>query len=425
MNIALTRNEWLSKSLAIAIAIICFVAHYYTNDGTLIFKCCLLICGVLLARSIKHKYLFVVLLVISSYVILLFPYFINNLSIGTFSALEQTDLYQKTIYVFSVFLVSLLFFFKDVPYVPIMDRIPVFENDLIYYFNAIAMIAILIFGASGQSVLEAAYGEAQHSMSIVYVYFPIFFLASFVSSGRHKRKLIFLILMGGIFAVRSLLFGARGNTVSILMMMYILFFDKRLSFKGLLVFIVAGFTFLGFWAQYRMGIRGISLSDIYNFGANYNNKYAAEGNNQTDVFYASVRLISLKDMGLISGPESLQAFALFWGSIFVPYSILPPLANLSMYLISSFSTLGGGLIFSYFYVYLSYFGVILIAYYVSTIFRKLRQSTNLYMLFYGILACCTVIGWFAYGPITLFKLCLLGTCYVFVLRMISKRFVKP
>jgi hypothetical protein len=193
----------------------------------------------------------------------------------------------------------------------------------------------------------------------------------------------------------------------------------------LLLLIIVGFVLLSLWAQFRVGIRDVSISDVFAFSASNTNKYAAAGNNQTDVFYSSVRLISMKDMGTISGTESLQAFALFCGSIFVPYSSLPPLANWSTYLLSSFNALGGGLIFSYFYVYLSYFGVILIAYYVSIVFRKIRESTNFYMLFYGLLVSCTVIGWFAYGPITLFKLCLLGTCYIFGLKTITTRFVKP
>jgi hypothetical protein len=425
MQITLTRNEWWSKALAIAIAVICFVSNFYTNDAKLIYECCLATCGILLLRSSKHKYLFLVLIVISSYIVLLFPYFLNDLNIGTFSALNQPTLYQKTIYVFSVFLTTLLFFFKEVPYVPIVDRLKVFDNELIFYFNTIVMVLILIFGASGETVLTGSYGQNHAEMSIVFIYFPIFFLTSYVSSGRAKPKLFLLVLIAVAFVIKSLLFGGRGNSVSMLLLMYILFFDKRMSLKALLLLIVVGFTLSSFWAIYRVGGRKIDIAQLYSFGASYKDKYSAAGNNQTDVFYASVRLITMKDMGLISGSESLEAFGLFWASIFVPNSALPPLANLATYLLSSFNSLGGGLVFAYFYVFLSYFGVVLIAYYVSIIFRKVRESTNLYMLFYCLLVSCTVIVWFAYGPITLFKLCLLGTCYIFGLKMLSERFVKP
>jgi hypothetical protein len=425
MNIALTRNEWLSKALALILALVCYIGNFYLNNGTLIFECCLVICAVLLLRSIKHKYIFLMLAAISTYVLLLYPYFWNNLKIGAFDQLNQPGYYQKGIYVFSVFLSALLFFFKDVPYVPLVDRLKVFDNNLIFYFNVIIMIVNLIFGARGQSVLSAGYGQNETSVSIFFVYFPIFFLAAYSSSGRDKSRLLLINVIAIVFIIRSLLFGSRGNSVSMLLLMYFLYFDKHLSFKAVIALMLLGFTMLSIWAQVRVGLSlaKIDLGQVFTTTTTLRDKYEAVGNNQTDVFYASVRIISLRDMGFLNFGTGITAFLFFVCSLLIPSNMLPPIANLAIYMLGSYNALGGGMIFAYFYGFFSYFGVILIAWYISFVFTRVRTSTNLYMLCYGILAMCTVITWFAYGPVTLFKLCILGTAYIAVMNTLSPKLV--
>ena len=103
MNIALTKSEITGKLLAIVFAIACCVGHFYYNDATLIYNCCLLVCAILLVRSVKHKYLFLFACFVSTYILFLYPYFINNLSIGIYYEISGPSSYQKAIFLFSIF----------------------------------------------------------------------------------------------------------------------------------------------------------------------------------------------------------------------------------------------------------------------------------------------------------------------------------
>ena len=104
----------------------------------------------------------------------------------------------------------------------------------------------------------------------------------------------------------------------------------------------------------------------------------------------------------------------------MPFSALPPIANLSSYLVKDYGTLGGGLIFGYFYVWFSYAGILFIAFYISWLWRKLTTTVKQPLLVYGILAFSSIGGWYAYTPVTLFKYCLWGMVYFFVISRVYK-----
>ena len=394
MNIALTKSEITGKLLAIVFAIACCVGHFYYNDATLIYNCCLLVCAILLVRSVKHKYLFLFACFVSTYILFLYPYFINNLSIGIYYEISGPSSYQKAIFLFSIFLTSLLFFFKDQPNVPVADRLPVYDSNIVFFIN----------------------------IMVIYVYFPVFFLAAYLSSGRRKMQLYLMHIVGFAFVLKSLLLGGRGNTITMGLIIYLLFFDSRMSFPTFILVLVVGFVFFALFGYLRAAknLTSINLADAFAIGSSYRDKYVAASSNQTDVFYASVRIITMVDTGIITTLERIWAFALFCVSIFVPYSILPPLANLSNYKLDVYNSLGGGLIFAYFYTYLSYGGIILAGYLVNKVWDNLRTSESLYTLVYSILVFATMNGWFAYNPITLFKLCLWAVFYIFAMDMLNK-----
>ncbi|MBL7719750.1 MAG: hypothetical protein JNL72_12985 [Flavipsychrobacter sp.] len=426
MNFAITRIELVSRIVAVLLAILCFYANFSLNSGTLIFYGCLAVCAILLVRTTKHKYLFLTCIFISSYVLLLYPYFVNNMRIGTFSDLNVSSLFQRTIYLFSVFLCSLLFFLKELPEVPVAHRIPVQDNNLIFYLNLLVMIGIVVFGASGQTVMEAGYGQNKGSFSLAYIYFPFFFLASYLYSGRKKGRLIWILLVALAFIARSLSFGGRMGTISILLVVYLLFFDARISFTTLLVLAIVGFAFFSFWGQFRSNpsLANLSLAEMFDFSIKHKDKYTAMGNNQTDVFYASVRIVTMVDVGMIDAAKRIQSLGLFFLSVVVPYSKLPPLANLSSYRLDTYNSLGGGLIFAYFYTYLSYFGIVLVARYITFLWDLMRTSKRKYVLAYVILVYATINTWLAYHPITMIKLCVWGVVYIYVLDIVGGWLVK-
>ena len=76
---------------------------------------------------------------------------------------------------------------------------------------------------------------------------------------------------------------------------------------------------------------------------------------------------------------------------------------------------GGGLISAFFYVFLGHIGVIFIGYVIAKILSIGVRSKNTFKNLFFILAYTTMPRWFAYYPITLFKLALLGSIITYVL----------
>lgn len=429
MTIAISSKDILSKIAALAIALVCFVAYHSLHDSRLVYIMSLVCCGILLLRSVKHKFLFIFYFFVSSYLIFLYPHYLGNLSLGGLQ-FGGENFYDKCLYLFSVFLSAVLFFYKSAPSISINERLNIKDNSFVFYLNIIVAIAIIIFGSRGQSVFEASYGTNHGEITTINNYFSVFYLAAYFSSGRIRNRLFLLNAVAIVYCINLLLLGGRGATISVALVFYLLVMDQRISFVGLLSGIFAFFVFLIFWGFVRAGhtdaffSMGIdNFKDVFGLGE-ADNRYTMQGGHYTDIFYASTRIVSMTDIGVINFGDRIYAFYLFLISVFVPYSILPPIANLASYKLLDYGSGGGGMIFAYFYTFLSYFGIILSAYIINVIWNKLRTSSNKYTLIYCILVFAMMNGWFAYNPITLFKLCLWGVMYAYFLDVLTANLIK-
>ena len=430
MIIALSKKDLLSKIVAIAIALVCFVAYNSLHDSKLVYITSLVCCGVLMLRSVKYKYLFIFYLFVSTYLIFLYPHYLANLALGGLQ-FNGENFYDKCLYLFSLFLAAVLFFYKNTAAPSISERLDIKDNASVFYLNIIIMIAIIMFGSSGESVLVSTYGSSEGGVTTISNYFSVFYLTASFRSGRVRSRLLILNTVAIIYCVNTLLLGGRGATISMALVFYLIVMDRRVSFIGLISGILMFFVFLIFWGFVRVGRADIffsltldNLQDVLGLSASGSNRHSMQGGHHTDIFYASTRIIAMTDVGIISFSDRIYAFYLFIISVFVPYSVLPPIANLASYLVGDYVSLGGGMMFAYFYTFLSYFGVILAAYIVNVVWNKLRTSYNKYMLIYCILAFAMMNGWFAYNPITLFKLCLWGVMYAYFLDVVTANLIK-
>lgn len=430
MTITLSKKDVLSKLAAIAIAIVCFVAYNSLHDSRVLYIASLTCCGILLLRSIKYKFLFIFYFFISSYLFFLYPHYLGSLSLGGLQ-FNGENFFDKCLYLFSVFLTALLFFYKNIPLSPISERLDIKDNAFVFYLNIIIAIGVIIFGSNGQSVFEATYGNNVGTYSTVSSYFSVFYLAAYFTSGRIRSRILLLNGIAIFYCINLLLLGGRGAIISMGLVFYLLVLDQRISFIGLLSGILFFFVFLIFWSFVRAGqthaffaLGFDNIEQIFGLSSAGAKNDSMQGGHFTDIFYSSTRIISMTDVGVITFGDRIYAFYLFVISIFVPYSMLPPIANLASYMVDDYMTLGGGMAFAYFYTFLSYFGVILFAYIVSVIWNKLRTATSKYTLTYCILAFAMMSIWFAYNPITLFKLALWGVAYIYILDVITANLIK-
>jgi hypothetical protein len=324
-----------------------------------------------------------------------------------------------------------LFFYKHIPIKSLNERLEIKDNAFIFYMNLIFQIAIIMFGSSGKSIFEASYGSNEAQITTINNYYSVFYLAAYFSSGRIRSRLLLLNTIAILYCANSLMLGGRGATISMALVYYLLVMDRRISMLQLIGVLVVGFLFMTFWGFVRSGqaaaffsVADGGLANVLGLTSSITDSYAIKGGHYTDIYYASVRIVGMTDIGAIDFGDRVYAFSLFVASIFVPYSILPPIANLASYMVGEYMTLGGGLAFAYFYTFLSYFGVILLGFLVNIPWNKLRTSSNKYVLVYCILVFAFMNGWFAYNPITLFKLCLWGAGYVYFLDVLTANLIK-
>jgi hypothetical protein len=128
--------------------------------------------------------------------------------------------------------------------------------------------------------------------------------------------------------------------------------------------------------------------------------------NEGDVFQSSVRLIGLIKIQALDAFLRVKSFIGFVLSIFVPAAWLPEEASLMTFKKGIYNSGGGGLIAVYFYVFLGWFGPLVISFYVFWIYGVAIFYKSIYLKFYVLLIFSTFPRWFAYNPIILFKLCL-------------------
>ncbi|MBW8327115.1 MAG: hypothetical protein K0M50_20290 [Prolixibacteraceae bacterium] len=140
--------------------------------------------------------------------------------------------------------------------------------------------------------------------------------------------------------------------------------------------------------------------------------------NQGDVAHASARMIGLIDIGILDFENRISSLFYYIISIFTKGYTFSDLGSLALYKKEIYQSGGGGLMPVYFFVWLSYWGVILAGYIVSKIVNIFITSNNSYLLLYAALVISTYPRWLAYDPITMFKLC----GYIFPIYFIFKIF---
>lgn len=420
MNIRLNVSNLVGKIFALLSLLIIVLLHRYVDGSeNIIYIISLCLSAVLIALSVHNKALFVFSAFSFTYVLFLYPYFLEGLDITAFYNFNYRPYFVKGIFVYAIFLSFLLFFHKKQHTEHVIERVTFKKNDLLFYLNIIIMILVIFLGKTGESILNVRYGFNKVESSVIYEYYPVFYLAAIIYSARNKNKLRLANFLSLLYCINALLFGSRSAPLVVALMYFLFFIEHRIYYWQLLLLLFVGLEFVTIWGSVRSE-QAVSF-DISNvIGANMQGRYTVTGSNQTDVFYSAVRMISMADLGIIDIQEQISAFLYFLAAIFVPFSMLPPIANLSRYMMLDYGTLGGGLIFGYFYVWFSYAGVIFIAFYISWIWKKLTTTYRQNVLIYGILAFSSIGGWYAYTPITLFKYCLWGMIYMALLSLVHK-----
>jgi hypothetical protein len=361
----------------------------------------------------------ILLLFALPYTLVAFFHFNNSsfpLHLGNHTDFDNDSLYTKTFIILCVFWSSLTLILPQCIKPIVLNQYLVFKNQpIVYYLLYIIQIIILVFGRSGNTIFQSGgYGSADMVTSnlggtAIFEYFIVFYPITFIFSGKNRFRLFLLILLAAIYSFKAILFGGRVEFLQSILLVYILHFDSdRISLLRILLYSILPISFFIFFGF----IRSAPNVSVFEIGRIAMDIMDLEGytflGNQIDVFYSSTRLYGLIDINVLSTGDRVSIFLYNVLAIITPYSLLPEKANLALYLQDAYSAGGGGLLPSFFYVYLSYPGVVLIGFFMGFLFSKVMKSNpsiSPYWVIYLVMILSTYPRWYAYSSNVIYKFC--------------------
>ncbi len=352
--------------------------------------------------------------------------FIDGLQISVYKDFNDIKEYYNTSLILYFFLLLIWFFMRwDIQR---EEKLIGYQNNifLFYIFATIALL-LAIFGKSGDNIFDAGgYATGANSSSSLNEYFFIPLVISIIFSNNKKTRQIIIYIISAFYALKNLLYGGRIEIVMVILCIFAWQFYNRFSIKQIIIYSTLGFYFfivIGNLRDNPLILFSNEWTKIFSVSFTSNNSIVMS--QEGDVFYATNRWIGMINKDIILPPERIESFIYFIASIFVPFSYLPDIANLSSYKSDVYPVGGGGLIFGPFYVYFSYFGVIFIAYLISYIISNIGNfRNNLFLKLYCLFVFITLPRWFAYSAIVLFKLCIYGTIITLLIIKFNKDFKK-
>ena len=270
-----------------------------------------------------------------------------------------------------------------------------YRNDKGYWIVVFLSLICIVLGQSGETIFESGgYGQGNMESSSLYEYGIIFISLGLIYASTKKRRWIVYGLCL-FFIVKNLMYGGRIPSLMLVLSVFMIRFINRFSFKAILGMCIVGYVFLQFWGYYR----GHTSADGFQI---------EEDGNAAFVYYASMRIHYFIEEGIMSFGDRIWSFCCFMSAVIMPFSKLPEIANLSLYLQDEYYSGGGGLISTFIFCWLSVPGIILLAFFIGKAFNMFYYSNSIYKKYYALLLMVTVPRWFAYYPINIIKYCMYG-----------------
>lgn len=379
-----------------------FEFSYLTNHVHL-YYISLFVHGLIIWKVRRQKHLLLLALFMFFYLFYQSFIFIDGGKTAGWVGFNTPYYLQNTLRIHFLFLCFFNYFLKKKGNVSIGDLVKRKNNNAYFFVFTSLFLFSSLLGSRGGGVGGLSLFE----------YSVIFFLLAFkYSKGVSYYKLILgvVTLVFGFVGVSS---GGRIELLQVLLLFFILILDiSKISYRSFFLLLAIGFYSMILIGSIRHNpsvllkkpsqILLAPFNQISEGGFEYNNiKYSHHG----DVYYSSTRMIGLVETGELSTLQRVESMIYMFLSVGVPSRYMPANANLATYKKEKFNHGGGGLIDIYFYIYLGYFGIVLIAFWLAFIFNSVKSGVNQFFLLYVILVLSTYPRWWAYSPITMFKLC--------------------
>lgn len=384
---------------------------------------------IILGRTIKEKnsLLLVIFTFMSLYIWPSKLFFFNDLY---FSAHHQIYTYYTSIYITLLFALYFLVLNITIKIQPINEncKVKFKHNDYIFYGLFIITLLIILFFRRSGSHYDGTGGDVK--VSSLYEYSLILIMFLYVYTNNKKSKLILFYIICFLYVFFTVIVGGRIEVILLALLLLTLKYQYVISFKKIVILLLIGIWFMSVFENVRQNPTILLTHKAVNVLNPFIDNIGVsnfQSSNEGDVFWASERMLLLIEENEISFFDRIEAALNYFISSFLPNRFLSPLANLANYKINIYTTGGGGLAISYFYVMFGFVGVIVLGIFIAHMLNKLSTNSTPIIKCYVILLITTLPRWFAYNPIFLIKFCIWGTlgyCMVLSLDYTMKKYNK-
>lgn len=329
----------------------------------------------------------------SNYSVIVGEYLIaGNLSVP-FTEVKNDLIYGIAIKAMLIFVAILALFYNGKFFEKKSLEIKPVNNSLIFYSLLIMLVFSLYFGVDRGSYLNYSV-----RVSPIFEYSKLLFLFAFYYSGNLKfRKALMTFLMLA-FIIQDIYTGGRITTLQLLILFTITVYLDKVTFRKIILYSGIGIVLNNLVAVYRnnFSIEGISvLETIQKIFENY-----FVFDTATFSYYATgTHIATTFDVGI---ETRISSFFEFFKSIFIGSNSIT--SDVTTFVSQNFHyNMGGGYIFSWFYFWFGFVGVIFIAMFIVKAINNLMWTrSNLGKLIY-IAIIFNTPRWYLYSPNQLFR----------------------
>lgn len=400
------------------------IFHAFDQSSPIIWLACTTSCTLLVVRHIKTPPIFILTSYFLYFATSPYYFYIKGIPLTGWSEFQSFKYFSPVIYYLNWFVLTFSICITGITKTKIISIKEKFSKpyNAGFFVSLIFCLLTLVFGLSGDTILDAAYYQGETDRSALHEYFiaPFFSLLIFADHQRKSQTIIIKILLIG-FVLKTFLYGGRIEVLQIALL-YIYYqynFLVRVQLWKLVASAIAAYLTLTIVGLARSDIFGIiegfqSFDQLLNLiFPNHEPQYIS--NTSSEVIYSSARLHGLVDIGAITSTERALSFFTFLFNSLAPSSFWPDYANLSRFKSDIHSSNGGALISSYFYVWLGFLGPALAGIFTGIAARQILRGAGRYFYVYAVLVLITFPRWFTYNPTGLLKFCLIGTLLIFIL----------
>ena len=426
-------NELIKVFILIMLVFMHFLYIKISPENNFSWVISLIICFIGMYSSRKTLPLLIIYIFTLSYLFIPYYYFYGLKQISIYDDYQRVHLINQVAFLNSLFLCFFTIFTKDLNDNTLLKVDSWCESNPYIFYLALALsIYSLLFGLTGDNLLNSNYGSGLSEKSALYEYFIVFFF--FALMFRDKSSLLQLYsvnILLVLYCAKTLIYGGRIEVVQIgLLYLYVNndFLSGYSKKKLLLVSFIAiiSLKVIGNIRGDFLYFTGSELSfDLVMSVLFQDDANAFLMSTSSDVYYASMRLLGMKEDNLITFEDNAFSFLSFLFNILFTFSSFKDEANLAALNRNQFNAGGGGMITAYFYTWLGYFGVIGIAVFLGKIITQIHQSSSSNVIkIYGIFVLVTFPRWWSYSPINLTKLCLFSIILYGVIVSLKKIIMK-